>query len=222
MSGKWRAFVPGAGVAQGRKVDSFKESFTSAKQDRRNSDVHLVDQALAKILLNDVYAATNTNILAFGRFASLRQGGVNAFRNEVEGCSSFHDQRCACVVGQHEHRDVIDRILAPPAPPAFIWPRSANRPEHVPAENPSPDVLKASSGEVLINARCSAIVTEQVLLKRSCGEGPAMKRGAAHAEWVVDVWSGPAPKPSSEMVKLSTRSLDTVFLGGVSGYEDGL
>ena len=187
MSGTWRAFVPGAGVAQGRKVCSFKESFTSAKQDRRNGDVHLVDQALAKILLNDVYAATKTNVLAFGRFASLRQGGGNALGNEVEGRSAFHDQGCACVVGQHEHWDVIDRILAPPTPPALIWPRSANRPEHVPAENPSPDVLKASSGKVIINARSSALATEQVLLKRSCGEGPAMKRGAAHAEWVADV-----------------------------------
>ena len=177
----------GAGVAQGRKVCSFEESFTSAKEDRRNGDVHLVDQALAKILLNDIDAATKTNILAFGRFARLRQGGGNAFRNEVEGRSSFHDQRCACVVGQHEHRAVIDRIFAPPTPPAFIWPGSANRPEHVPAENPSPDVLKASSGKVIINARSSAIATEQVLLERSCGQGPAMKRGAAHAEWVVDI-----------------------------------
>jgi len=42
-----------------------------------------------------------------------------------------------------------------------------------------------------------------------------MKRGAAHAEWVVDVLVGPAPKPSSEMVKLSTRSLDMVSSGGV-------
>ena len=161
--------MPGAGVAQGRKVGSFKESFTSAKQDRRNSDVHLVDQALAKILLNDVDAATKTNILTCGRFASLRQGGGNAFRHEVEGRSSFHDQRCACVVSQYEHWDVTDRILAPPTPSAVIWPRSANRPEHVPAENPSPDVLKASSGKVVVKARSSAIATEQVLLKRSCG-----------------------------------------------------
>jgi hypothetical protein len=64
---------------------------------------------------------------------------------------------------------VIDRILAPPTPPALIWPGSANRPEHVPAENPSPNILKASSGKVIINARFSAIVTEQVLLKRSGG-----------------------------------------------------
>ena len=47
--------------------------------------------------------------------------------------------------------------------------------------------LDASSGKVIINARSSAIATEQVLLKRSCGQGPAMKRGAAHAEWVIDV-----------------------------------
>ena len=120
MSGQWRAFAPAAGVAQGRKVCSFKESFASAKQDRCNGDVHLIDQALAKILLNHVDAATNPNILAFGRFARLRQGGGNALRNEVEGRSSLHDQRCACVVGQHEHRDAIDGILAPPTPPALI------------------------------------------------------------------------------------------------------
>ena len=72
VSGKWRAFVPGAAVAQRWKVYSFKEPFTSAKQDRRDSDVHLVDQALAKILLNDIYTATKTNVLASGRFASLR------------------------------------------------------------------------------------------------------------------------------------------------------
>ena len=187
MSGKRRAFVSGAGIAQGGKVYSFKEPFTSAKQDRRNGDVHLVDQALTKILLNDVYAATETNILASRRFAGLRQGGGDAFRNEVERRSSFHDQRRAGVVGQHEHWNVIDGIFAPPTPPALIWPRSANRSEHVPAENPSPDVLKASSGKIIIKARSSAMATEQVLLKRSCREGPTMKRGAAHAEWVVDV-----------------------------------
>ena len=149
--------------------------------------MHFVNQALAKILLNDVYATTNANILAFGCFARLRQGGGYSFRNEVEGRSPFHDQRQTCVVGQHEHWDVIDRILAPPTPPALIWPRSANRTEHVSAENPSPNVLKAPSGKVIINARSSAIAAEQVLLKRSCGEGPAMKRSTAHAERVVDV-----------------------------------
>ena len=136
---------------------------------------------------NDIYAATKTHILAFGRFAGLRQGGGNAFGHEVEACAALHDQRCACMVGQNKHRDMIDRIVSPPTPPALIWPGSANRPEHVPADNPGPDILEAPGGKVFINACLTAIATEKVLLKRPCRQGPTMKRGAAHAEWVVDV-----------------------------------
>src|SRR5690349_9097266 len=124
MGGKWRAYVTGAGVAQGGKVRSFEESFTSGKQDRCNGDVHLVDQAFAKILLDHAHAATKANILACGRFASSRKGGGDAFGNEVEGRTPFHDQRRARVVGEHEHRHVIDGILAPPTSPAFVWPGS--------------------------------------------------------------------------------------------------
>ncbi len=144
VGGTWGALVPGAGVAQSRKVCSFEESFTRAKQDRRDSDVHLVDQALAKILLNDMDCATDAAILACSRFARLRQGGGNTFGNEVQACSAFHDQRRPGMVCQHEHRHVIDRIFAPPTPPTLIWPGSANRPEHVAAENPGPD--RQSSG----------------------------------------------------------------------------
>jgi hypothetical protein len=176
-----------ARVAQSGEVYSFKEPFTGAKQDGRNGDVHLVNQALAETLLDDIDTATNANIPASGRVLRLRQGGSHALSDEVKGCSSFHDKRCAGVVGQHEHRNVIDRIFAPPAPPALVWPRSANRPEHVPAKNPGPDIPKASSGKVLINARLSAIVTEQVLLKRSGGKSPAMQRSSSHAERVVDI-----------------------------------
>lgn len=75
----------GAGVAQSRLVDPFEEAFTRAKEDRRNGDVHLVDRALAKMLLNDIDAATNANIVASGRFSRLRQGGGNAIGDEAEG-----------------------------------------------------------------------------------------------------------------------------------------
>lgn len=43
-----------------------EEPLTGAEQDRRYGYVHLVDQALAKILLDGIYAATQANILAFG------------------------------------------------------------------------------------------------------------------------------------------------------------
>jgi len=54
--------------------------------------MHLVNQALAKILSNDVDTATNANVLAFGRYACSLQCGINAFSNEVESRSSVHDQ----------------------------------------------------------------------------------------------------------------------------------
>jgi len=54
--------------------------------------MHLVNQALAKILSNDVDTATNANVLACGRYACSRQCGINAFSNEVESRSSVHDQ----------------------------------------------------------------------------------------------------------------------------------
>jgi hypothetical protein len=64
VRGKRRALTAGAGVAQGGKIDTFEESRTGAEQDGRYGDVHLVDQAVAKILLNDVDAATHSHVLA--------------------------------------------------------------------------------------------------------------------------------------------------------------
>lgn len=53
-----------AGISQGGKIDTFEESLTAAEQDWRYRHVHLVDQAQAKILLDDIRAATHANIFA--------------------------------------------------------------------------------------------------------------------------------------------------------------
>ena len=79
----------GANIAQGRKIDTFEESLTGAKQDWRYGEVHLIDQALAKILLDDIDSATNANIFASGGFLGTFKRGGNAFRHEVEGSSLF-------------------------------------------------------------------------------------------------------------------------------------
>jgi len=63
--------VLGAGVAQGRKVYPFEQSLTRAKKDWRNGDVHFIDEALAKILLDDIDSTTNADVLSFGGFARL-------------------------------------------------------------------------------------------------------------------------------------------------------
>lgn len=122
---KRRALTARAGVAQGRKIYTVEQSLTGAEEYRRYGDVHLVDQVVAKILLNDVDAATHSHVLAPCCLAGALKRDDGAFCHEVEGRSSFHDKRCTCVVGQHEHRDVIDRILAPPPAPALVRPGAA-------------------------------------------------------------------------------------------------
>ena len=185
---QWRALAPGAGVAQGRKVHPFKEPLTRAQQHGGNGDVHLVDQALAQVLLDGVDTATHTHILAPGGFSGTRQSHLDAFRHEVEGGAAFHDQRCAGVVGQHEHRHLVHRVIAPPPAPALVRPRPAHRPEHVAAKNPGPEILKAPRGKFLVEPlRRSAIATKDVLLEGARRHRPSMQRCAAHAERVVQV-----------------------------------
>src|SRR5258708_36336018 len=114
MSRPRRSFVLCARVPQCRQIDSVEESLTSAKQDRRDGDVHFVDEALAKILLDDVDPATKSDILAFGSLTRALKSDDSAVCHEVKGRSTLHDKRWARVVRQHEYCDVIHRIFAPP------------------------------------------------------------------------------------------------------------
>lgn len=164
-----------AGIAQGRKIYTFEESLTGAEQDWRYGYVHLIDKALTKILLNDTDSATKANIFASSGFAGAFKCDGSTFRHKVEGGAPIHDKWCAHMVGQHEYRHVIHRVLAPPTPPALVWPWTTNRPEHIPAEDPCADVLEASSGKLLVGTRFPAIAAKQLLLKGSSRERPTSK-----------------------------------------------
>lgn len=191
MGGSCRGFVLDAGIAQDRKIHTFEEAFTGAEQDWRNGYVHLVDKAKAKILLDDIDSATNANIFASGGFPGALKSDGSTFCHEVKGRSAVHDKRRARVVREYEDRHVIHRVLAPPTPPALVRPRTTNRPKHVSAKDPCADVLEASCGKLIINARFPAIATKQLLLKGSSGDRPTMKRSAANAQWIfyVLVWA---------------------------------
>jgi hypothetical protein len=187
MGGPCRGFVPDAGIAQGRQIHTFEEALTGAEQDRRNGYVHFIDKAMAKILLDDIDSATNANIFASGGFPGALKSNGSAFRHELKGRSAVHGKRRARVVCEHENRDVIDRVLAPPTPPALIRPWTTNRPKHISTEDPCADVLEASSGKLIVDARFPAIATEELLLDRPSGDQPTMKQSAANAQWIVDV-----------------------------------
>lgn len=68
MSGAWCGDVAGTRVAQFRKVDAFEEALTGAEQYRGDRNVHLVNQPLAKVLLDDIDSATNTHVFALRGF----------------------------------------------------------------------------------------------------------------------------------------------------------
>src|ERR1700730_14354695 len=105
--------------------------------------MNLVDEARAQILLNRSNAPADPNVLAIRRRGSSFQGGVNSIRDEMEGSSTLHFDRRACMSGQHDHRDVIRRNISPPALPGLIRPGPPHGPEHVSSHDPGPDVLEA-------------------------------------------------------------------------------
>lgn len=187
MGGSRRGFVLDAGIAQGRQVHTFEEALAAAEQDWRYGYVHLVDKAVAKVLLDDIDPATDANIFASGGLPGALKSDDSTFCHEVKGRSAVHDERWARVVGEHEHGDVIHRVVAPPTPPTLVRPGTTNWPKHVSAEDPRADVLESSSGKLIVDARFPAIATKQLLLKGSSGDQPTMQRSAANAQWIVDV-----------------------------------
>lgn len=187
MGGPCRGFVLDAGIAQGRKIHAFEEALTGAEQDWRYGDVHFIDKAVAKILLDDIDSATDANIFAPSGFPRALKSDGSPFCHEVKGRSAVHDKRWARVVREHENRDVVYGVLAPPTPPALVRPWATNWPKHVSAEDPCSYVLKTAGGILFVDASFPAIVTKQLLLKGSSGERPSMKRSATNAQWIVDV-----------------------------------
>src|SRR6516165_11489341 len=105
-----------------------------AEQHGADGEMQLIDQRGPQVLPNCRYAATQANIARARRSARLLQCGVNAFRDKAKHGASRHGQRRARVMRQHEDRSVIGWLVAPPALPAFVGPRTAYRTKHVAPE----------------------------------------------------------------------------------------
>ncbi len=75
--------MPRACLLQGSKIDSVEESLTGAEQDGRDSEMDFVNEALAKILLDDVDPASKSHILALGSFTGALQSDGGAFLHQT-------------------------------------------------------------------------------------------------------------------------------------------
>jgi hypothetical protein len=157
MGGFLRRNELNAFVSESAHVNALEQSFSPAQQYRRDSEVQLIDETGTKILLDGVGSAANANIHAIGCLARPVKRLVNTARDEMEGRSAFHLDGRALVMSQDESWNVIRWIVPPPAFPIHVGPGTANRSEHVSAENPGANIPEAPRSEVVIDPRCATV-----------------------------------------------------------------
>jgi hypothetical protein len=89
-------------------------------------------------------------------------------------------------MGQDEYIAMIGWTITPPAPPGVVGPSTAQRREHVPAQDPSAEVIGSAYREILIRSDRTAIVPQH-LLKGARGKKPLVQRSCAYAQGVLKV-----------------------------------
>src|SRR5580693_2405933 len=95
---------------------------------------------------------------------------------------------------EHKHGRMVRRILAPPAFPGIVFPRTTNRPKHIPAQYPGAHILERLSRKIVVDARSSAALTVH-LLKYLGVKKPVVELGPANAQGILQVLPWPSPKP---------------------------
>jgi hypothetical protein len=93
------------------------------------------------------------------------------------------------MIREHKNGSVERRVVAPPPLPTVVVPRSANRPEHVPADNPGSNIDETTCRKIVIDARRAAVASNH-LVKCSSGEEPLVYGLAADSERVGEVLIG--------------------------------
>src|SRR5579863_3730519 len=112
-------------VSQSAHVNPLEQSLSPAQQDRRDSDVQLIDQARTKVLLDSAGSAANAHIHPVGCVARPVKRLVNTARDEIECRSAFHGDGGARVMRQDERWNMIGWVIPPPAFPVHIEPGTA-------------------------------------------------------------------------------------------------
>ena len=182
--------VLGTAEAQREQVDVYEQLLARSENDRRNSEVDFIDKSGAQKLADRRNATSDPNILSIcGRGSTLGRG-VNTLGDKMKRCTSRHGDRRARVVGEHEDRSVIRGIVAPPALPALIGPRSSHRPEHVAPDDPGADVVETATYKVVIDSYRSTLRIPVQALESAGREHPVEQRPAADSEWILQALTG--------------------------------
>src|SRR5882724_1894146 len=168
--------------------------------------MQLVNQGGAQILPYSGYAAAEADVAAARSSGGLLQSVVNAPGDKAKLRSSRHPERRPLVMRQHEDRRVIRRLVAPPALPAVVRPRTSDRTEHVAPKNPGTDSGQALLRNSVVDARLSIVIAVHPP-PYACVEEPLHQLRAPDAERILEILS----RPSTVAVDGNREALDAEF-----------
>src|ERR671937_721671 len=120
-----------------------EEASAVPKQYRNDVELELVQEPRRQVLLNDLGAAPEPDILTVRGFLRPLQRPLDPVGDEVERRAPLHLHGIARVMGEDEHVVVVRRVVSPPSFPLLIPPvPAAYGPEHVAAHHAGADVLE--------------------------------------------------------------------------------
>jgi len=169
------------------QVDVTKQAFARPKQNWRDGDMELIDEADSQELLDGVGTAADSHIPAIRCLACLLEGRVDSVGDKVERRVALHPQRRPRMVRQHENRYMVRRVIAPPTFPLQVRPKAPNRAEHVATQDPRTDILETACGELVIDPRRAALFAEDVVLERASRVEALMQFRPTLTERILEV-----------------------------------
>src|SRR6185436_10038846 len=98
---------------------------------------------------------------------------------------TLHLEGLARMVREDEDRHAVRRLLAPPALPALIGPRSTHRAEHVAAQDPGAEVLEALFRHRIVDAGLTPFEVKHRLAEHAGREEPPHQLLAPYPERVL-------------------------------------
>jgi hypothetical protein len=113
---------------------------------------------------------------------------------KVERRASLHLDRRAPMVGEHEDRVVVGRILPPPPLPVFVPPLVPHRTEHVAAHHGGADAGEARGHRVVVDAGGAARLADHGPPGARL-EHPLVQARTADTEWVLQILIGTGDVP---------------------------
>ena len=128
MHGARRRLRLAASVAERGRVEPGEQRVARSREDRREREVQLVDEARASGTAGSSRRRRRGARPAAGRLPGAPERGVDAVGDEVKRRAALHRDRRRAVMRQHEHRHVVRRVRPPPALPAVVGPRPADGP----------------------------------------------------------------------------------------------